>query len=149
MILIKITVSFVTLKIFRMIILNLLNTLKISSIYLSFYKNCFMLNLIQLNVFSFILLTANSVFRSFFIVLKTKYNFSYNNQFFNSVRCSLKIFDLIILILLNSSDIVASLLLLLLFFISISNELSLLIIFLLLFSLVLEIEVLTSEIDIL
>ena len=130
-----------------MIILNLSNTLKILSMFLSLYKNCFMLNLIQLNVFSFVLLMTNHVFRSFSIVLKTKYNFNYKNQFSNSVRCSLKIFDLISLMLLNFSDVVASLLLL--FFISTSNELSLIIDFLLLFSLVLKIEVLISEINIL
>ena len=132
-----------------MIILNLLNILKISSIFLLSCKNCFILDLIQLNAFSFILLIANNVFRSSFIVLKTKYSFKWNNQFFNSVRWSLKIFDLIILILLNFSDIVISLLLLLLFFISTSNELSLIIVFSLLFPLVLKIEILISEINIL
>ena len=130
-----------------MIILNLSNTLKILSMFLLSCKNCFMLDLIQLNVFSFILLTTNNVFRSFFIMLKAKYSFNYNNQFFNFVRCSLKIFDLIILILLNSSDVVASLLSL--FFISISDELFLITVFLLLFPLVLGVEVLTFEINIL
>ena len=143
----KITVLFVTLKTLRMIILNLSNTLKISSISLSSCKNCFMLDLIQLNAFPFILLTANNVFRSSLIVLKAKYSFNCNNQFFNFVRCSLKIFDLNILMLLNSSDIVA--LLLSLFFILKSDGLSLITVFSVLFSLVLGIEVLTFEVDIL
>ena len=132
------TISFVILKIFRMIILNLLNTLKISSMSLPLCKDCFMLNLTQLNAFSIILLTTNNVFRLSFIVLKAKYDFSWNNQFSNFVRWSLKIFDLIILMLLNSSNVVASLLSLLLFFISIFNELLMLIIFSLLFPLVLK-----------
>ena len=132
-----------------MIILNLSNMLKISPMFLSLCKNCFMLDLIQLNVFSFILLTTNNVFRSFFIALKAKYSFSWNNQFFSFVRWSLKIFDLIILMLLNSFDVVASLLLLSLFFISTSSELSLITVFSLLFPLVLRVGILTSEIDIL
>ena len=143
----KIIVSFVTLKTLHMIILNLSNTLKIPPMSLSSCKNCFILDLIQLNAFSFILLTTNNVFRLFFIILKTKYNFNCSNQFSNFVRCSLKIFDLIILMLLNFSDVVASLLSL--FFISTSDELFLIIIFSLLFSLVLKVEVLTSEINIL
>ena len=132
-----------------MIILNLSNTLKISSMFLLLWKNYFMLDLIQLNAFSSILLTTNNVFRLFLIALKTKYSFSWSNQFFSFVRFSLKIFDLTILMLLNSFDIVASLLLLSLFFISTPDELSLITIFLLLFPLVLEIEVLTSKINIL
>ena len=130
-----------------MIILNLSNTLKIPSIFLSSCKNWFMLDLIQLNAFSFILLTMNSVFRLFFIVLKAKYSFNCNNQFVNFVRCSLKIFNLIILMLLNFSDVVASLLLL--HFISTSDELSLITVFLLLFPFMLKIEVLIPEINIL
>ena len=130
-----------------MIILNLSNTLKISPMFLSSCKNCFMLNLIQLNAFSFILLTMNNVFRSFFIVLKIKYSFNCHNQFFNSVRCSLKIFDLIILMLLNFFNVVASLLSL--FFISTFDELSLITVFFLLFPPVLRVEILTFEINIL
>ena len=130
-----------------MIILNLLNTLKILPLSLLLCKNCFMLDLIQLNAFPFILLTTNSGFRSSLIMLKAKYSFNCNNQFFNFVRCSLKIFNLIILILLNFSDVVAPLLLL--FFISTSDELSLINVFPLLFPLMLGVEVLTSEIDIL
>ena len=130
-----------------MIILNLSNTLKISSISLSSYKNCFMLNLIQLNAFSFILLTTNSVFRAFLIVLKAKYSFSWNNQFSNSVRCSLKIFDLIILMLLNFFDVLASPLSL--FYISTSDKLFLITVFSVLFPLVLKIKVLTFKINIL
>ena len=145
----KVAVSFVTLnsKTFCMIILNMSNTLKIPPMSLLSCKNCFMLDLIQLNAFLFILLTANSVFRSFFIVLKTKYNFSWSNQFSSSVRCSLKIFGLIILMLLSSSDIIAPLLSL--FFISTSDGWSLITVFPLLFSLVLEVEILTSEVYIL
>ena len=127
--LIKITVSFVTLKTLCMIILNLSNTLNILSMSLSLYKNCFMLDLIQLKAFSFILLTANNIFQSSFIVLKAKYSFSWNNQFFNSVRWSLKIFDLIILMLLNFSDVVVQLLLIFLFFISTLDELFLITVF--------------------
>ena len=145
----KVNVLFVTLKILRIIILNLSNTLKILSMFLSLCKNCFMLDLIQLNAFSFILLTINSVFRSFFIMLKVKYNLSWSNQFFNSVRWSLKIFGLIILMLLNSFDVIASLLSLSLFFILTSDELSLITVFSLLFSLVLRIEILTFKINIL
>ena len=121
-------ILFVTLKTLRMIILNLSNILNNSLMFLLSYKNHFILNMIQLNVFWFILIITYNVFRSFLLELKIKYSFNYNNKFFNFVRYLLKIFDLIILKLVDYSRVVTSLLLSSLFCISIINQLTIIIV---------------------
>ena len=91
---------------------------------------------------------TKNIFLSSFIELKAKYNSNYKSQFFNFVRCSLKILNFVILILLNSSRVIILLLFWSLFFIWISDKLLILIVFSLLLSFALRIEIQVFELNI-
>ena len=78
---------------------NLKNEANIIVIFEFLFKYLLIINWIQCFARSRKYVVAKNIFSAFAILLNLKYNLIWINQIFNSCRCSLKTFDLLILIL--------------------------------------------------